>query len=64
MSELYYEVVMDYDTGKEEILVCDGDKVIDFFYSFKELFEKYPGIVSKEFLEFCEEADADEVADK
>ena len=59
MSELYYEEAMDYDMGREVILVCDGDKVIDTCYSFRELFEKYPDIVSKEFLEFCEEVDAE-----
>jgi len=53
----YYEVTMDYDMGREIILVCDGDKVTDFFYSFEELFEKYPSVASKEFLEFCEEVD-------
>ena len=58
MSELYYEVVMDYDMGREVILVCDEDRVIDAYYSFRELFEKYPNIMSKEFKEFVEEEDA------
>ena len=56
---LYYEVSMDYDIEKEVILVCDGDRVIDACYSFRELFEKYPNIISKEFKEFVEEADAE-----
>jgi len=55
MSDLYYEVSMDYDTGREVMVVYDGDTAIDACFSFGELFKKYPAIQSKEFKEFVEE---------
>jgi len=57
MSELYYEVEMDYDVGREVMVVYDGDTAIDVCFSFTELFKKYPTIQSKEFKEFVEEED-------
>ena len=55
MNGLYYEVEMDYDTGREVMVVYDGDTAIDACFSFSELFKKYPAIQSKEFKEFVEE---------
>jgi len=55
MNDLYYEVSMDYDAGREIIVVCDGDRAIDVCFTFTELFKKYPVIQSKEFKEFLEE---------
>ena len=55
MNGLYYEVEMDYDIGREVMVVYDGDTAIDACFSFSELFKKYPAIQSKEFKEFVEE---------
>ncbi|RLG34507.1 hypothetical protein DRN97_02240 [Methanosarcinales archaeon] len=55
MNGLYYEVEMDYDIGREVMVVYDGDTAIDACFSFGELFKKYPFIQSKEFKEFVEE---------
>jgi len=55
MNDLYYEVGMDYDTGREVMVVYDEDTAIDVCFSFTELFNKYPAIQSKEFKEFVEE---------
>jgi len=55
MNDLYYEVNMDHDTGREVMVVYDGDTAIDACFSFSELFKKYPAIQSKEFKEFVEE---------
>ena len=55
MNDLYYEVEMDYDIGREVMVVCDKDTAIDACFSFSELFKKYPAIQSKEFKEFVEE---------
>ena len=54
MNDIYYEVSMDYDTGREVMVVYDGDTAIDACFSFSELFRKYPAIQSKEFKEFVE----------
>jgi len=54
MNGLYYEVEMDYDIGREVMVVYDGDTAIDACFSFSELFKKYPAIQSKEFKEFVE----------
>ena len=55
MNDIYYEVGIDYDTGREVIVVYDEDTAIDACFSFGELFKKYPTIQSKEFKEFVEE---------
>ena len=55
MNDLYYEVNMDYDAGREVMVVYDGDTAIDVCFSFSELFNKYPAIQSKEFKEFVKE---------
>ena len=57
MNGLYYEVEMDYDIGREVMVVYDGDTAIDACFSFSELFKKYPAIQSKEFKEIVEEED-------
>ena len=54
MNGLYYEVEMDYDIGREVMVVYDKDTAIDACFSFSELFKKYPTIQSKEFKEFVE----------
>jgi len=55
MNGLYYEVGIDHDTGREVMVVYDGDTAIDACFSFSELFKKYPAIQSKDFKEFVEE---------
>ena len=55
MNDLYYEVNMDHDTGREVMVVYNGDTAIDACFSFSELFKKYPAIQSKELKEFVEE---------
>ncbi len=55
MNDIYYEVGIDHDTGREVMVVYDGDTAIDACFSFGELFKKYPAIQSKEFKEFVEE---------
>jgi len=55
MNELYYEIEMDHNIGREVMVVYDGDTAIDACFSFAELFKKYPAIQSKEFKEFVEE---------
>ena len=55
MNDIYYEVSMDHDTGREVMVVYDGDTAIDACFSFSELFKKYPAIQSKDFKEFVEE---------
>ena len=55
MNNLYYELMMDYDIGREVMVVYDKNTAIDVCFSFSELFNKYPAIQSKEFLEFVEE---------
>ena len=37
MNDLYYEVNMDHDTGREVMVVYDGDTAIDACFSFSEL---------------------------
>ena len=54
MNDIYYEVNMDHDTGREVMVVYDKDTAIDACFSFSELFKKYPAIQSKEFKEFVE----------
>ena len=39
MNDLYYEVSVDYDVGREVIVVYDGDIAIDACFSFSELFK-------------------------
>ena len=39
MNGLYYEVEMDYDIGREVMVVYDGDTAIDACFSFSELFK-------------------------
>ena len=55
MNNLYYELMMDYNIGREVMVVYDENIAIDVCFSFSELFKKYPTIQSKEFLEFVEE---------
>ena len=55
MNKLYYELMMDYDIGREVMVVYDENIAIDVCFSFSELFKKYPAIQSKEFLEFVED---------
>ena len=55
MNDLYYEVSVDHDVGREVMVVYDGDTAIDVCFSFSELFNKYPAIQSKEFKEFVKE---------
>ena len=55
MNDIYYEVGIDHDTGREVMVVYDGDTAIDACFSFSELFKKYPAIQSKDFKEFVEE---------
>jgi len=39
MNDIYYEVSMDHDTGREVMVVYDGDTAIDACFSFSELFK-------------------------
>jgi len=61
MNGLYYEVGIDHDTGREVMVVYDGDTAIDACFSFSELFKKYPAIQSKDFKEFVEEEDEERI---
>ncbi len=63
MNEYYFEFDREGKVNVVNHVEKDGDRAVDIFSieEFEEMLRKYPSVVSKEFYEFMQEVQGDEI---